>query len=264
MKRTHAVLLLAGLLCLWPAAGRAANLSGTWQVRSYTTTTYTCDGKKKVKGPVTDKPETMWLQVGKGKYVLANKGKKTEYNVRKDGSSYVLSGKNASGPVTIRLIGVKQTGSQLTFTSTNNDNRHQVRTVISWVCIPTSAQKMPPAAPASPLSNTRWELVEILYNDDTVVRPKAGDKMTLEFGPSNQVSGSAGINRFSGTVRVNEHGQLAFSKLAATMAANPPGSIADRYLRELGHASHFLFHQGMLVLDLPMDTGVMKFRPVRD
>jgi heat shock protein HslJ len=112
---------------------------------------------------------------------------------------------------------------------------------------------------ATRLVGTRWQLREISYNDGTTYKPKGKEKMTLEFGKDGRVSGKAGVNRFTGTYKADKKGAFAVGKLALTRAANPPGSIADTYVKVLRSARLYLFNKGFLVLDLPYDSGEMQF-----
>ena len=116
---------------------------------------------------------------------------------------------------------------------------------------------------ASRLSGTRWYLREISYNDGTTFKPKGKEKMTLEFGKDGRVSGNAGVNRFTGRYKADNKGSLSIGKLALTRAANPPGSIARTYVKVLRDAKLYLFNKGMLVFDLPYDSGEMSFTPIK-
>ena len=101
--------------------------------------------------------------------------------------------------------------------------------------------------------------MEISYNDGTTIKPKGKEKMTLEFGKGGRVSGNAGVNRFRGTYKANKKGALSIGKLAMTRSANPKGSIAKTYVKVLRTAKLYLFNKGMLVLDLPYDSGEIQF-----
>ena len=115
-------------------------------------------------------------------------------------------------------------------------------------------------AAAAPLAGTRWELVEIAYNNDTVSRPRAGERMTVVFGTGNRVTGVAGSNRFTGAYTPGPDRALKLGRLAATRMANAPGSIAGRFLKDLESANRYLFENGQLILQLPIDAGIMRFK----
>jgi para-nitrobenzyl esterase len=44
-----------------------------------------------------------------------------------------------------------------------------------------------------------------------------------------------------------------------TRAACPPGSLSDRYVRELERATIYFLKDGALFLDLPADSGTLRF-----
>jgi heat shock protein HslJ len=260
--------LLAAVFCLRPQAGYAQDLRGRWQVKSFTTTTMSLDGKQKIKGPFTFRPRAMVIQVEEKRLIEETEGKKTEYQLKKDGKDYVLTRKNQNEVVTSRLSDVQKSTTGATFTTTRLNNARKERTVVKWTCTAVKPQASTPtvATPSVPnpttLTGTRWELIEIAYNNDKILRPMPGEKVTLTFTSDTQITGNAGINRFNGTFKSTPDRTLAFGGLASTRAANPPGSIADQYLKDLESANRYLFDKGMLILQLPTDAGVMKFRRI--
>lgn len=236
-------------------AARADSMTGVWTVRTFTTRTATLDGKT-FKGPFEEHPKAMTLNISATKYVSVNDGKKVEYKIRPDGSGYLLTREDPDGQVRITLSSVRRTATRLIFTSTRRNTRRREMTIVRWDCVPAKR----PAAAAPSLPGTRWELVEIAYNDDKVLRPASGESMTVNFFLDGKVSGMAGINRFNGTYTADKDGVLKVGPLASTRAANPPGSIADTFLKEVRSARRYLFADGMLVLQLPFDTGIVRFR----
>jgi heat shock protein HslJ len=231
-------------------------IHGRWQVRSLTSTTLSFDGREKIKGPFVEKPADMSIVVGQRTYVLDDAGKRTTYSVRRAGRDYILTRSADGGPIAVRLSRVAVQGKELRFTSTRLNRPRQERYIVQFVCVaaPTAV------APRASLAGTQWQLVEIAYNDDRIVRPKRDDPMTLEFSSAGRATGVAGLNRFNGTCRIGSDRSLSFGELAITRAAVLPGSVADTYIRDLKSANRYLMDEGMLVLELPYDTGVMKFR----
>ena len=116
------------------------------------------------------------------------------------------------------------------------------------------------AAPFAGLVNTQWQFKEIAYAEGKSLTPQPGEKLTLEFDANGKVTGAAGVNRFTGSYKAGADGSLAFGPLAMTRAANPLGSVADAYAKELAQAIRFLYDGETLILQLPGDTGLMKFR----
>ncbi len=109
------------------------------------------------------------------------------------------------------------------------------------------------------LTGGRWKLVSIVYNDDRSFSGDEGATNWIEFR-DGRVQGQAGLNRFSGSYSATADGRLKMGLLAMTRAANPPGSIAGQFERHIGEVGRFLFRDDSLILELPADVGVMKFR----
>jgi putative lipoprotein len=87
--------------------------------------------------------------------------------------------------------------------------------------------------PASSIPAGPWRL-------DAIRRPGAGEeavpaepRYTVEFGADGRYSGQAHCNRYTGAYEAPEAGRLAIFAGAATLAACPPPSIANEYLRAL-------------------------------
>lgn len=254
-KLVRVVLLSAGLSGLLFQTAQADELKGSWLVKSLTTTTLTLDGKEKLKGPFVVKPKDMWLEVNATQFIYHEDGKTLSYRLRKQGKGYQLSRNEEGDRILLSLSNIRRGTNQLTFTTTHKDAKREERTVVGFVCTPKQEQEDLPAQ----LSGTRWQLREIAYNDGTTFKPKGKEKMTLEFGEDGKVSGNAGVNQFSGTYTANAKGQLSIGRLTMTRAINPSGSIANTYVKVLRSARLYLFNKGMLVLDLPYDSGEMSF-----
>jgi membrane-bound inhibitor of C-type lysozyme len=47
--------------------------------------------------------------------------------------------------------------------------------------------------------------------------------------------------------------------IALTRAACPPGSFSDRFAREVGRATSYFVKDGELFLELPVDSGTLRF-----
>lgn len=143
--------------------------------------------------------------------------------------------------------------------STRNKQVHSPTTTIL-----TQDDKAKPKLSSIQLPGSRWELIEIIFSDGKEIKPKSGEKMTLEFGKNGKVSGKAGINRFTTTYKGKKDISFSLGKIAMTRAANPPGSIADAYIKNLKSAQRYIFNKGLLVLELPYDSGEMTFRRLPD
>jgi para-nitrobenzyl esterase len=53
---------------------------------------------------------------------------------------------------------------------------------------------------------------------------------------------------------------IRFGALAMTRAMCPPGSLSDRYVRDVGRTTRYTLGQHELRLELPANQGVLIFR----
>lgn len=88
----------------------------------------------------------------------------------------------------------------------------------------------------------------------------APDRYTLQLLADGKVTARFDCNRGFGAYTIAE-GKITFSPMASTRAACEPGSLGDRFGRDLGRATSFFVEGGRLFLELPMDSGTMRFRP---
>ncbi|GAB4467826.1 MAG: hypothetical protein OHK0029_39930 [Armatimonadaceae bacterium] len=266
LQRLIAMMTLTALtLVLSPQAIMAQDyydIRGNWQVAQFTTRTQTLDGKQTIKGPFSFKTNTISLKIGDSAYEETNKNDKLVYGIKRSGKTYRLTREANGEKIVIQLNNIRKFDGQLYFTTTRRNEGRKERTVVNWVCDPIVPQaKLASATPV--LKETTWELVEILYNNDTTAHPQAGEKMTVVFGNDGKVTGRVGTNLFNGTYTADVNGGLKISPLAVTRMADPPGSIAPTFLRELERANRYLFDTGFLILQLPIDTGIIKFKAAK-
>ena len=115
------------------------------------------------------------------------------------------------------------------------------------------------AAPAAKpqLTNTLWKWVRFASPVESVDIPNP-DKYTVVFQTDGKVNITADCNKVSGTYKtVGSRIQIQLG--ASTMAACPPGSMADQFLLGLSGAALYFFDDGNLYIDMFADSGVMKF-----
>lgn len=113
--------------------------------------------------------------------------------------------------------------------------------------------------PLAELRRGRWHLVSIEMNDDKVVRAEDDGRNWIEFG-AESVKGRAGINRFQGKYTLSADRRITVGTLAMTRAANPPGSASEAFEQRIAEVTSFLLKDGLLILELPMDAGVLVLR----
>jgi len=86
----------------------------------------------------------------------------------------------------------------------------------------------------------------------------APERYTLELQSGGVALVRADCNRGRGSYEISE-GRIKFGPIATTRMACPPGSLDSRYLKDLERATTFFVEDGRLFLELPMDSGTMRF-----
>jgi heat shock protein HslJ len=105
-----------------------------------------------------------------------------------------------------------------------------------------------------------WQWVRTRYNNDTALTPPADTAgYTLLLNPNGTVDVRGDCNRAGGSFTVNGS-KISITITHKTLAACPEGSMEDSFLRDLNRTDGFLLKNGMLFLDLKLDTGTMEFR----
>jgi D-alanyl-D-alanine carboxypeptidase len=85
----------------------------------------------------------------------------------------------------------------------------------------------------------------------------------VTFAIDGSVSIKADCNNAAGTYTTND-GALTITVGPMTMAACPPGSRSDQFVKLLSNAARYHFLNGGLYIDLKADGGTMAFAPVRE
>jgi heat shock protein HslJ len=67
-------------------------------------------------------------------------------------------------------------------------------------------------------------------------------------------------NRGGGEFKISP-GKLSFGPLMSTRMACPPDTLDGPFMRDLQRVASFFVQDGLLYLELPYDSGTMKFRP---
>lgn len=109
------------------------------------------------------------------------------------------------------------------------------------------------------LTDVTWVLDMIAFNDDTVLLPEKGGVYEITFS-GGRVTGVGGRNRIAGPYKVVAGNELKMGPLVSTLMADPDNSIAPRFRKCLSDVKSFMFKDGKLILELPVDTGSMIFR----
>jgi para-nitrobenzyl esterase len=105
-----------------------------------------------------------------------------------------------------------------------------------------------------------WQLDQIQYGDDTLVKPDDPARYTLELTPDGNASVRADCNRGRGTFVLNGS-SLSLKILAYTRAACLPESLDDRYRKALDQAASWMLRDGKLHIAMALDSGILSFAP---
>lgn len=121
------------------------------------------------------------------------------------------------------------------------------------------------AQPVVPAPGSAWRLVALVRDGEQQVPPAL---VSLEFVEQGGVAGSAGVNRYTGQVRVEPDGKLRWSArgLASTRMAGEPEAMAfeARYLHALMRStSARVGEDGRLVLEDEEGSRRLLFEPAR-
>lgn len=81
---------------------------------------------------------------------------------------------------------------------------------------------------------------------------------TITFNTDGTVAIKADCNNASGTYTADDNGGLTLALGPMTLAACPPDSRSDEFIKKLGSVAGFFFEQGFLYLDLAADGGTFQ------
>jgi heat shock protein HslJ len=111
------------------------------------------------------------------------------------------------------------------------------------------------------LTGVIWELQQIQLNDGQVFTADPPENYTAEFTEEGELFMQVDCNRAIGSFTVEDDRLLAVTLGPTSLAACPPGSISDEYLRFMGSANSFFFRDDELIIELKFDSGAMVFAP---
>jgi heat shock protein HslJ len=112
------------------------------------------------------------------------------------------------------------------------------------------------------LVNAPWQWVKSTDNSGKETKVDQPDKYTLQFFLADgKVAVKADCNNAAGSFMADGH-NLSINLGPMTLAACPPGSLSDQFIKELGEVQTYLFDGGNLIVGWKMDSGSMRFAPV--
>lgn len=109
------------------------------------------------------------------------------------------------------------------------------------------------------ITDATWQWVSFTTPVEQIT-VDAPDRYTILFGQDGRVAVRADCNRGTGRYTVTDDRRITISPLALTRAMCPEGSLSDRYGRELARAAIYFMRDGDLYIELPMDSGTLRFR----
>jgi para-nitrobenzyl esterase len=103
-----------------------------------------------------------------------------------------------------------------------------------------------------------WKWQRTGYNNDTAVEPPDSARYTILLMPEGHLSVRLDCNTGGGRYTL-DGSSLTLNLTHTTMAACPPDSLAQKFMKDLAAARIAFLRDGKLYLDLMFDSGTMKF-----
>ena len=114
------------------------------------------------------------------------------------------------------------------------------------------------AAAASGIVGEVWQWVGTQTPTEETVVDDPG-KYTIEFLPDGKVNVQADCNMAGGTYAIGDASHIKITITTTTLAACPPGSLGDQFIKELNEAVIYFFEGDNLLIDRIYDSGTMRF-----
>jgi heat shock protein HslJ len=111
----------------------------------------------------------------------------------------------------------------------------------------------------SDIIGVTWEWVGLTTPVEQV-KVDAPKRYTIRFDREGRVSVRADCNRGSASYSVSADRRIALGPIVLTRMGCPPGSQDARFVNEFGRATSYFLKDGDLFLELPIDSGTLRFR----
>ncbi len=115
-----------------------------------------------------------------------------------------------------------------------------------------------PGESAAGITGIVWQLDQIQYGDDTLLKPDDPARYSLELFPDGKAAVRADCNRGHGTY-ILSGSSLSLKILAYTRTACPPEPHEDRYKKALDQAASWMLRD--LHIAMALDSGILSFSP---
>jgi len=112
--------------------------------------------------------------------------------------------------------------------------------------------------PQSVLNKT-WQWVSTITPVEKIEVPNP-ERYTIILTDDGKLQARFDCNRGGGEFKISP-GKLSFGPLMSTRMACPPDTLDGPYMRDLQRVTSFFLQNEVLYLELPYDSGTMKFRP---
>ncbi len=104
-----------------------------------------------------------------------------------------------------------------------------------------------------------WHWVRTRYANDTMLNPASSTAgYTLRLKPDGTIQVRGDCNAGGGSFILNGS-KLTITITHTTLAACPEGSLENVFIRDLNRTGGFVLENGILFLDLKLDSGTMEF-----
>lgn len=114
----------------------------------------------------------------------------------------------------------------------------------------------------SDLVGTQWQLVKIMYMNDTEAVPEESSLYTIAFEEEGKVSIRADCNRATGSWSSSAPSRLTFGPIASTRAMCGPDSLDTIFLKEFEWVRGYVLEEGRLFLSTMADGAIIEFEAV--
>lgn len=134
--------------------------------------------------------------------------------------------------------------------------------LVAWVFLGCATDKPPGNAvrstdPQSVLKKTwQWESTVTPVERTTVPNP---ERYTIRLTEDKKLEARFDCNRGGGGYEISP-GKLSFGPLMSTRMACPEDSLDAPFMKDLQRVVSFFVEDGNLYLELPADSGTMRFR----
>ena len=132
----------------------------------------------------------------------------------------------------------------------------------------SDSDSVAPAAAAAPGSDSTMspDVVGVTWESVRLTTPveqvdvDAPDHYTIRFESDSRVAVKADCNRGMSRYTVSPDHRIALKPMALTRAMCPKGSLSNRFAKEVSRATSYFIKDGDLFLELPVDSGTLRFR----